>query len=344
VEDEFGLLNLDYRYLSGDFVKKRVADGIKAPSTEGISLGLEHELFREFTLGLRFVSRVQKNIVEDVLYAPETGEYWYAPEQAAAQKYWIPFTTTVPGTGDFPSETVTLYVKSLEAPPVFLQLRNVPELERKYRAAEFTFAKRLSHGWQLAGSLVLSKAEGNIDGFSEATTGLTTAGDSPDYFVNRAGRLDTDRPLRINLMGSVELPFGAVLSGFFSYQSGRPWQRWVQILPPAAWCSAHNAERTYYAVNLEAPGSRREKAWSTLDLRLEKDWRLGSRGRLGLYADVANLLGYKASLVGLNDIDRWLPAAEGAGQAGQKYLSPDYGVTSALYGQRTFRFGLRLDF
>jgi hypothetical protein len=153
-----------------------------------------------------------------------------------------------------------------------------------------------------------------------------------------------DRPLQIKLMGTVKLPWGYWLSSSFQYRSGRPWQRVVQVLPPADWCAAHNVERDFYAFNLEGSGTRREKAWTSLDLRLEKEWPLGTSGTVGLYADVTNLLGTTDSLIGLNDIDRWEPAAEGAGQPGVKILQPGYQVTSAVYGRQTFRFGLRFDF
>ena len=344
VEDEFSLSNLDYRFFSAAFTKQRVAKGLKAPVTEEISISLEREILKDFSLGLHLVSRAQSNILEDALYDPDTGEYWYAMDQAAAQRNWIPFTTTVPGTDSYPSQTVTLYVKSLQAPPAFLQLRNVPELKRKYRALEFSFHKRMAQGWQAAGSLVLSKTEGNIGGSAGQTTALTEAANTPNSFINSYGRIDTDRPLQIKLLGTKELPFGFFLSASFLYQSGRPWQRWAQVLPPADWSATHNAERIYYTVNLEAPGSRREKAWSSLDLRLEKEWKLGAASQLGLYVDFANLLGNTASLVGLNDVALWAPAAEGAGQSGLKTLQPDYGITSAVFGRRTVRLGLRLDF
>jgi hypothetical protein len=343
-EDEFGLTNLDFRYLASSFSKVRVAGDIKAPSTEEISAGLEQEVFKDLTLGLHFISKQQRNILEDVLYAPDSGEYWYAPDQAATQKYWVPFTTTIPGTDGLPDQTVTFYAKSLQAPPLLLQLRNVPELKRTYRALEFVFHKRLTQGWQLAGSLLLSRAEGTLGGSAAESEGFTAAANSPNYFINRNGPLDIDRPLQIKLMGTVKLFWGYWLSSSFSYKSGRPWQRVVQVLPPADWCAAHNVERDFYAFNLEAPGTRREKAWSSLDLRLEKRWPLGDSGTAGFYVDVTNLLGRTDSLIGLNDIDRWEPAAEGAGQPGVKILQPDYQVTSAVYGRQTFRIGLRFDF
>jgi hypothetical protein len=343
IEDEFSLPKLDYRFFAGSF-GPRVAEDLRAPVTEEISAGFEREIWPDFTLGVRAVSRVQKNILEDVLFDPDTGEIWSGPDAPASGTDWIPFTTTVPGTESFSDQTVTLYARSLSASPAFLQLRNVPELERKYRALEFTFEKRFRRGWQLAGSLVLSKSEGNIGGFADETTALTSAADSPNYFINRSGRLDTDRPIQFKLFGTLELSKSVWLSGLFHYQSGLPWQRSVQVLPPADWCEAVGAERIYYAVNLEASGSRREEPWSTLDLRLEKQFRIGSSGRLRFYADVTNLLGSTAAAVGLNDADRWEPFAAGANQPGLKVLRPDYQVTNAAYGRRTIRFGFRLGF
>ncbi len=343
-EDEYSLPNIDYRFLSSSFSQHRVADGIKAPSTDEFSISLEHELLKDFTLGLHAVSKVQSNILENVLYAPDTGEYWYSPDQAAGSLYWVPFTTTVPGAGSISSATVTFYAKSLLAPQVFLQLRNVPELKRSYRALEFSFHKRMSRGWQLSGSLILSKAEGNIGGETDETTAYTEAADSPNYFVNRYGALDTDRPLQIKLFGTVELPFGFDLSAYYHYQSGRPWQRWALILPPADWCAANNVEQTYYSVNLETPGMRREKAWSSLDLRLEKQFSLGASSKIAVYADITNLLGFTASVAGLNDIYSWAPAAEGAGKSGLTLLRSDYQVANTLYGKRTVSLGFRLTF
>ena len=343
-QDEFQLGSQDFRMLSGSNFKKRVASDLTAPITTDYSIGVDHELFKDFTLGLHYISKTQSNILEDVLYAPDTGEYWYSWDQAAAKKYWVPFTTTVPGTGDLPARTVTLYARSLNAPLMFLQLRNVPELQRKYRALEFSFHKRMSQGWQLAGSVIWSKAEGNIDSGTDATTSLTAAGDSPNYFINRYGPLASDRPLQIKLMGSLELPLGVWLSAYFQYQSGQPWQRSAQVLPPADWCAANGVERVYYTVALDAPGTYRDKDWSTLDLRVQKDWRMGSSGKLEMFADITNVLGSTASLVGLNDVDSWQPAAVGAGQAGVKTVLADYGITSALYGKRTLRLGLKLNF
>ncbi|MBM3285583.1 MAG: hypothetical protein FJY81_06890 [Candidatus Aminicenantes bacterium] len=278
-----------------------------------------------------------------------------------------------------------LYARSEQAPPLFRQLRNVPELERRYRAFELSFEKRMSHGWQLAGTLILSRSEGNAGVASggqfagSSSAGIAMPGNmngpavpswvpwsgtgslegpgygngsaaypggitgpsaifvDPNSFINRWGRLDTDRPVVFSLHGAIEVPLGFLLSASFHYQSGRPWQRWARILPPAEWAAANGVERIYYAVNLEPGGSRREPAWSALNLRVEKNWKAGAAGRFRLAADVMNILGHKASIEGLNDVDIWEPAAEGANKPGLLTPAPDYGKTHALLGKRLLR-------
>ncbi|MDH7513494.1 MAG: carboxypeptidase-like regulatory domain-containing protein [Clostridiales bacterium] len=342
--DEFSPLSFDFRFLTDSFFNKRVADDLRSPVTDEASLGADHFIGQNISLGFRFISRHQKNIPADVLYDPDSGKTWYGEGEGESQKYWIPFTTTVPANGDFPAQTVTVFVRSEDAPPIFRQWRNVPELERKYRAFEFTLEKRMSQGWQLTGTLTLSHAEGNASGLAYPISGLETKAIDPNYFLNRDGRLSADRPVLLKLQASAELPFGFVLSAFYQHQTGRPWERWARILPPAGWCKDKGGERIYYPVNLEPSGSRREESSSFLDGRLEKEFGLGEGSRLCLTVDILNLLGAKRAVLGLNDVDVWEPSAEGEGRSGRLVLAPDYQMTQALLGKRVFRFSFRLTF
>ncbi len=340
--DEFSPLSFDFRFLTDSYLSKRVADDLGPSEIDEASLGAEHFIGQSISLGFRFVSRRQKNIPADVLYDPDSGKTWHG--EGESRKYWIPFTTTVPANGDFPAQTVTIFVRSEDAPPVFRQRRNVPELERKYRAFEFTLEKRMSQGWQLAGTLTLSRTEGNASGLADPISGLETRAIDPNYFLNHDGKLSADRPILLKLQAAAQLPFGFVLSAFYQHQSGRPWERRARVLPPAGWCADKRGERIYYAVNLEPSGSRREESSSFLDGRLEKDFRLGERSRLCLSVDILNLLGARRAILGLNDVDVWEPSAEGEAKSGRLVLAPHYQMTQALLGKRTFRFNFRLAF
>jgi len=343
-EDEFSPQSFDFRLLSDKYFDQRIAEDIGSPRIDEFSLGAEQFFGRQLSFSLRYISRLEKNIPADVLFDLDSGKTWYDSSAGNSQNYWLPFVTTIPANGEFPAQTVTIFVRSQEAPPLFLQWRNVPELERKYQALEFTLKKKMEQGWGGLATLVWSETKGNAEGMAEPVSRWETEVIDPNYFVNRSGRLEIDRPVLFKLQAAFELPYGVNLGVFYQYQSGRPYERKARILPPADWCAQKGGERIYYSVYLEPAGSRRQPSSSFLDVRLEKALRIGSNSRLWLTFDVLNLLGNKREIVGLNDVDIWEPAFEGAGKSGQLYLVPDYQQTKLLLGQRVLRFALRLTF
>ena len=344
IGDTFVVYPADYRGMDPEFAKQRLDPEMKSPLTDELTFGVWHELFKNFSLGLNFIYKHKKNIAEDVLYAPDLDAYWYHIDQPTAQRYWIPFTTTVPGTDNYPSRDVTLYYFTNDAPGTFYRFTNVPELTRKYWAVELIFNKRMSDGWQFGGSIVYSKAYGNIGGWYDQSWGWSGGADNPNAFVNTYGRINTDRPLQIKLYGTAQLPLRIFLSAFYQYQDGSPWARYASIRPPSSWCTAHNVYRQYLGVNIETEGSRRNRAWNQLDMRLEKEFALGNFGRLGAYIDVTNVLGWSGVGIGLDDVYRWDPVAEGPNQTGTKSLETTYKVISSVSGTREAKFSLRFSF
>jgi len=344
IADTYVPVPVDYRGMDPEFAKKRLDPKLKSPLADELTLGLWHELFKNFSLGLNFIYKDKKNIAEAVYYSPDLDEYWYHPSQPLAQQYWIPFTTTIPGTDKYPDQTVTLYIRRNDCPEPFTRFTNVPELKRKYWAVELIFNKRMSDGWQLGGSIVYSKAYGNIGGWYDQSWGWSGLGSTPNQYVNSWGPINTDRPLQIKLYGTAQLPLRIFLSAFYQYQDGSPWSRSASIRPPTSWTTATNTFRTYYGVNIEPQGLRRGRAWNTLDVRAEKEFALGDFGRLGAYIDVTNLLGWSGVGVGLNDVYRWDPNAEGPNQPGTKQLSTSYKVISSVSGLREAKFSLRFSF
>ncbi len=334
----------DYRPMDPEFAKLRLDPNTKSPYNDELSFGIQRELFKDFSAGINFIYKNKTNILEDALYSPDLDQYWYHIDQDLAAQYWLPYTTTVPGTDQYPARTVTFYVRRNDSPPTFYRFTNIPELYRRYKAVEFIFNKRMSNGWQFNGSIVYSEAKGNIGGWFDQSWGWTGAGDSPNAFVNTEGRINIDYPLQIKLMGTAVLPWKIYLSGYYRYQSGGPWTRSASIQPDEAWCAANNAYRTYYTVNIEPEGSRRGRAENYLDVRLEKEFSLGSWGRLGAYIEVLNVLGFTGVSIGLNDTYRWDPVAEGEGQTGTKSLNTGYKVISSAWGTRTARVTFRFSF
>jgi hypothetical protein len=342
--DDYTVYPYDFRVMDPAFAENKLDPGTKSPINDEFTLGVWHEVFKNFSLGLNFIYKHKKNIFEDVLYAPDSGEYWYNIEQAAAKKYWIPFTTIVPGADNYPDQKVTFYVRSNDAPDIFYQATNAEGLYRKYWALELIFNKRMSSGWQLSGSVVYSKAYGNIGGWYGDSWGWSGAADSPNYYVNREGRQNVDRPLQIKLMGTARLPARIFFSAYYRFFTGSPWARYASIRPPTSWTKANNAYRDYYGVYIEPRDTRQNRAYNYLDLRLEKEFVIGDFGRIGIYIDALNVLGWSGVSVGRDDVRLYNPSAENVSEPQNVTLESSYKTISSVSGVRTVKASIRLTF
>jgi len=340
--DIFDPFPVDFRYWDFEFAKRSLDPDTKSPIDEEITAGVWQEVVKDFSVGLNFLYRNSLNMLGQGVYDNASGEFWYNPDSSLGSKYWIPFTTTVPGTDEYPDQTVTAYFRSKDAPETFLRFTNIPELERKYWALELIFSKRYSQGWQLSGSIAYSKAYGNT-----LNQGQSAQYSSPNVFVNAYGRNDADRPLIIKLMGSVRLPLGIMFSGYFKHFSGEPWTRTASIRPPQSWANDNNVYWTggyYETVNIEPLGSRRLRSVDILDIRFEKEFRVGDFGRLGAFIDVYNLLGWSNVNVGQNDVWRYTPSAPNVNEPQNVRLSPSYKVISSYEGLRSVNLSVRFRF
>jgi len=334
----------DYRFYNPDFSKSRIDSNITAPSTNEITIGLHQEIFSNFSVNLTYISKDKKNIYENVLYSPDLEKDWYTTEQDT-EGLWIPFQTIIPGNDEYKDKSVTVYFPSLDAPLLFERFKNVPELSRKYRGFEIAFNKRMSHNWQLAGSITLSKTTGNIGLGYFATSGATMAADTPNSFVNikQDARLDYDRPLILKLAGIYRFPFDIHMSFFYLYTSGAPWARSVTIFPPSQDGTENTVAALPVTVFLENPGARRTDAFENLNLRIEKEFALSRSNSISFSLDVFNVLGKQYQTVVKNDGGYWYPSEESSTK-GIRIVDPSYKKVISLQGARSFRLGLNFKF
>jgi len=319
------------------FLSKAYLDAIdpnvKMPYVNEITVGIEHELVKDLNVGVRYIRKDRKRVLASVLWDKPTGKYWYTHD--LAPEWWIPFTTTVPESGSFPAQNVTMYFLSNDAPPQNYRLTNVPEGSMKYNSVEVSLDKRLSNGWQLGGSVNFSKSTGNYPvGYASWASAYTFS--NANSFVNRDGELPYSRPLLVKLYGTFSLPYQFMLSFYYVHADGSPWGRTVTVLPPAAWAEANNAATYEYTINVEKPGTRRNESSDSLDLRLEKTFKLGP-GTIGAYVDIFNLLGSYTLTVAKNPGGTWEPDDENT-TAGT-YTVGNMGLRG-FSGSRQFRFSV----
>ena len=303
---------------------------LKAPYTDELTAGLERELLRDFNLGLRFIYRKSRNIVEDI----DTVNGYDPTARDDKGLIWLPLTVTDPVSG----QPLTVYGLRADRPTPVLRGTNPAEAERKYWAFVFSFDKHMSDKWQLSGSVTYSSFQGNVGAGLFDSIGRTAMFNDPNSLTNSYGPLPFDRPLQIQLMAGWSLPLGFVLSAHYQYMSGAPYDRTLRVYFPANYLGYGTYSPYYDVIAQKAVG--RYPAYNNLDVRLETTIPVGRRNKIGLCLDVFNALGDNAIYYNLD------PA--GTLRADQPALTyttgPTYNQINSIYGVRTIRLGVKYIF
>ena len=315
-------------------------ENLKAPYADELQLGLEQQLFPDFKVGLNLIYKIDKNIIDS--YDANNG---YDPTAAdEVGPIWLPFTFTEPGSdallGTADDQSLTVYGLRADRPLPSYRFGNIAGAKREYKAAVLSFVKRLSHQWEMQGSLIFSSYKGNIGAGYTDTDLENTAFNNPNTLINAYGPLAYDRPWQFKLMGTVILPWEWVVSAYLQAYSGIPWHRTLsRVYFPADFGAEYGGVQTPYAVvNAETPGTHRYEAYINLDLHLEKRLSIGGDSRVSLIADIFNVLGRRGQMT----------YADQAGTLRYDILpvtyqtAANFGSLAGLYGVRALRIGLRI--
>ncbi len=306
------------------------ADGtkydLKAGYTDELTVGVEKELWADWSLGARYIrkwDRDQPNMVDaaqlDMDKLMSTGELDFS-------KNWTPVTTTDPYNG----QPITFYSKiNLMATQIFIV--NPPGANRDYNGLEFTLNKRYSNGVALNISYVYAKSTGLITtSRADESLGGAVAGffQSPNAHVNALGRFPLERRHQFKVEGLVKGPMGVNCGWYFRYLSGNPTTRTItsNLVGLTGASKLAQGNTTIYA---EPRGSTLFNDFWQLDLRLEKTFRV-SIINLGIFADCFNVFN-RAFKTGM-----WMNSSN---QTVNKLY-----VMTAINDPRIFQLGARIEF
>jgi hypothetical protein len=205
---------------------------------------------------------------------------------------------------------------------------------RRYQALMVVLSRAFAGGWQARASYVLSRARGDLDSqITLAVPGRFGKYDGPtSALANTFGELNTSRRHELKLMGSYQVPRADVMvSAFFQLLSG---QRYAALE-----LRSFAPGRPAYTWLLEPRGTRELPAAKSLDLRVEKFFRLGGGGdRLGAYVDVTNVLGSRT----VTDANACVPSSDELNQCPAPQLP--LGAPTFVQAPRQAAFGLRYTF
>ncbi len=171
---------------------------LKNPYSDQYSVGIEREIFPEFSLSLTGIYKKSKNMIATL----NTGGVYELIDYYDA----------------YGNQTIQVFNQTNSYADNFYLTTN-PGDHSDYKALILAFRKRLSNNWQVNGSLTLAKARSYPVGFEDPNENINTYGVAGYY----------DREYQFKISGTYIFPYGIMLTAFFSHEQGRPFNRTVRV-------------------------------------------------------------------------------------------------------------------
>jgi hypothetical protein len=280
------------------------ANGPDWPYSDELTVGVEHQLFKDVRAGVVYFRRTNRKLVG------------FRNVRAPSSAY-TPVTINVPGAPTGPGGTVTFYNLS---PTVFGQafIDNVYDndsaLDQDYDGVELTMTKRFSGRWQLLAGLTLGKNEGGV------LTGDLNDPNNAENFPD--GIIGDDSKYALRVAGSVVLPWRLTFSGSLVANQGYPFQSTYAVTRSVY----PTLTRASQVVRLSRRGDERLDNVAMVDLRVSRSFSIGGARKITPQVEIFNL-GNASTVV------RNTPAA------GTLYLAP-----AEILAPRVVKIGFHLSF
>jgi hypothetical protein len=269
------------------------------PNTEGQYLdefvvGGELEVRKGLNVGVKYISRELKNVLEDALAAD--GDYFIGNPGKGLME------------GTFDMGHAFGYNDTLHPLPV---------PTREFTGVEVTVTKRMTKNFLFLASALWSELEGSYDGSFQLSTGqldpnLNSAFDYFDFSVNNDGLLSNDREWQFKFDGIYQFDFGMTAGLSAWYRTGTP-------ITAMGYSIGYNNWEFY--LSERGAFGRVDDAYEA-DLHLGYPIKVGDRMEWNLLLDVFNLLDVQTETLRNN---RYTIADEGPPLGGGQGYNPiDY--------------------
>jgi hypothetical protein len=242
---------------------------IKIPYSDQFTVGLERTLLKDMVISVTYIYREYKDFIAHV----NTGAGWtFSPwtfENENGQDQTIDIYYRNSGTTD----SYLITNPKTGVPNVLYNPKNT------YSGLSIALSKRFSDGWMFHLDYTYSVTKGNQANDDSTGAWGGRAFENPNRQIRPYGYLPFDAPHALNVYGTMSLPYGFVLTPRLLVQSGYNWEKYVS--------GPKSVGRV--PIRLEDRGSERVPTQISFDLRLEKDFSITDRMRLGLMFDAFNI-------------------------------------------------------
>jgi hypothetical protein len=262
-------------------------DDMKPMTSQEFSFGLDHELTRTMSAGIRYQHKNVLHAIEDFGWNEGGTEFYFIGNPGEGYIGGLNFLwgQTNPATGFTPAP---LYNPANTGGKVFPQVKPV----RDYDSVELRLTRRLSNRWSAEAIYQWSRLYGNYPGLASSDeAGSGNARLSPN--VNRLydgpwmmydthgnqvlGRLNTDRPHYFKVQPTYDFPWGTMVGLTWYARSGALFSKDISY-------------QGYQPTFFDGRGSLgRTSVEQAADLLIQHDFKLGGHSRVNVNLNISNL-------------------------------------------------------
>lgn len=229
------------------------ANGPDWPYSDEVAAGIEHQVMRDFRVGVMYYYRTNRD---------QIGQRNVAVPPTAYTSH----TVNIPGAPTGPGGTITFY--NLNSTFVGRQdnvFGNERVLDTVYHGVDLTATKRFSRRWQVLGGLTLGRNVGGV---------LQNDLNDPNNALNFPEGIEgNDSKYAVRFSGSYEAPGAINVSGSFVWNDGYPFQSQFGVTRTVF----PTLTRASQNVRLTKRGDERLPDVKMVDLRFSRAFRFGDR-------------------------------------------------------------------
>ena len=288
---------------------------LKDPKTDEITFGYQRELARNIGLNVSWVQRwFNDQTVDTEIGIPVTGY--------TARTFSDPGPDNLVNTGD--DRPITLYdVQSQYRGQNVTFHTNFPGTQR-YKGLEVSISRRMANHWQLLGSYVWSRLDGDI----------VVDPNNPNLTIpsHATGRGANDQPHAIKLIGSYIAPHGMHIGLNYQGLSGLPTDRTFRA----------TLAQGSTTVRAEPRGTYRADFLNLLSMKVDKAFDLHRHARVSAFFELHNLTNTNAAQGSIGTLTQSFAsqAAFDAAKATTSY----FGRVQEIVAPRIAKFGVKYTF
>jgi outer membrane receptor protein involved in Fe transport len=209
---------VDSRHVANDPSNFLVDPNLKPVRSKEFTVGLDHELTRTMSVGIRYAHKLMDRTIEDV-----------GVQQAGVGEI---FRISNPGEG-IAENVLRDFAGCTNCP-------NQPRPKREYDGIELRLRKRLADRWSLNTSYLWSRLHGNYSGLASSDENGRTSPNVNRFFDGQYmsfsqtglpvfGPLQTDRPHQFKIQTTYDLPWGTGIGLNYFIETGTPQQSGISV-------------------------------------------------------------------------------------------------------------------